>query len=96
MTPDELRQACEARIRQWETDNWAGAEYPHIYLTVPWLATGENTRLLRTAGPFGRVCNVVEGRGTTAIFDARKVLACLARQAPPPPSAPRPGRDWGI
>ena len=51
MTPQELKPACEERIRQWESDNWAGAEYPHIYLTVSWLATGENTRLAKTKGP---------------------------------------------
>ncbi|WP_152051785.1 hypothetical protein [Tautonia marina] len=90
MTPYELRLACEERIQQWERDNWAAAEYPHIYLTLPWLATGENTRLAKTKGPMSEfIANVVAGRGTTAAFDARKVLAYLERHAaPPPPSAP--------
>ena len=88
MTPQELKQACEERIRQWESDNWAGAEYPHIYLTVSWLATGENTRLAKTKGPMSEfIVNVVAGRGTTAAFNARKVLAYLERHAALPPSS---------
>jgi hypothetical protein len=90
VTPQELKQACEERIRQWETDNLAAAEYPHIYLTLPWLATGENCRLAKTKGPMSEfIANVVAGRGTTTAFDARKVLAYLENHtAPPPPAAP--------
>lgn len=95
MTPQELKQVCEERIRQWVNDNWAAAEYPHIYLTLPWLATGENTRLARTKGPRSEfIANVVAGRGTTAAFDARKVLAYLDRDASLQPPSPHGPSRW--
>lgn len=79
MTPHhaEMIQLCKKRIAEWET-NPSGMEYPSLPLVVPQYATGYKIRLCGKSGPYCHIiANVVEGRGTVAYWDARKVLKFL-------------------
>lgn len=79
MTPHhaEMIETCKKRIAEWQK-NPMGMEYPSLPLVVPQLATGDKVRLCGKFGPYCHIiANVVEGRGTVAYWDARKVLAFL-------------------
>ena len=70
-------EACKARIAGWKRAP-LGMEYPSIPFVVPQLATGERVRLCGKSGPYCEIiANSVEGRGTVAYWDARKVLKFL-------------------
>jgi hypothetical protein len=78
----ELKAACIDAIARWENGTLI-SDYPSIPLVVNHIGQGENIRLCGKYGPLSEIiANQVEGRGTVAYWDARKVLKFLERVKP--------------
>lgn len=80
MEVSELRDACEEAIARHDRAE-IPSDFPFISLVIPRFPKGDKMRLCGKSGPLCEwICNSQEGKGTVAVWNARKVLKYLLEQ----------------